>query len=413
MRIQKSFLIGFIFFFVPHFCWPADRCSDIFKSDHDVFSDPFLMTERQLVVIRSQNFNTFSSRKYQTLIGNLQLRQAKASEIAQLLELHGKRQEEEANFMSYILFSNFSPSIIDKSFLLWIVKGFRLQNSFGIEKTPEGLKIEILLRYFEMFEESAPKDIINLKEYIYIQKFKEIASTFDLDKPQRYFTFARLREQGLASPFNFTPRRSGNDGKPNLFFELIPDFEIRWLYRILMREHLVREALIQEGHLRTDTNFKEIVFFISAFPELFSLNKNIQDIGFEFNKYSLSDGFYTEGKSIPLLQIDSEIIHGRLVLEKRLNSTSEKSTAQITLRGKNVGSMSSTEFNKLERLIHIRWAEFLQITVQNQMPQLKINSINGLGYDLFVNLSGPQQPELTAKFLLFLATSPHSRLNEK
>lgn len=407
MIVLKNCFCRIIFLFLA--CCPtvghsSPTCRDIFSSRLDEVTSTLLRS--QDLMSDQQARDPFTRTTLQTSLGMVSLRLSFISDLANLYKSAGRNPDQEAHFVNDVLQNGLAPATINESFLSWIVSGFQLLNPYGVIDFQTKLEHESIGRLLEIMDpKSDPSQkTVSITDHRISAAIKTIQSFMGLNAQLvNAPSFKKIREAGKSSPFNFASRSHTRGDLPYKLLDYLPDLEVQWLFRILMREGIVREALIQSGFPKESTDLNETVFFISAFPELFSLHRTIEELGFKFKKYSLTDGYYTQGDHRPLYRIDSHLLTGSLILTKNIDHSGEKSTGSILIRGSIAESPTTAEKSALDHIFNASWVKFLQQYKGDKKIDLDVKYLEDFGYDLSVKADGALQLEATAEFFLFVA----------
>lgn len=382
------------------------KCLEVFQKT-DISESPFLISDIDKLLTDAKKKNTFEKVLVRTPLGEAHISSARLIALLESAQKTQNNELSEIQFVQSILSDGNPPKFSQKEFFDWILKGFVV--TLEAEANPalgkdfkDSLARSRLDDLYYAKEQVEQSDVVSLE---LVKQLKLHVAISQIETPAKHRTqsiirkVSEKRESGEISPLIFRSDRHSWGDVLHDYHSHLANLEILWLSRILHREPIIRELLSDQN---ADPNFNEIVFFISAFPELFSVRHRIEDLGFQFSDYRLTDGLYSGGKERLLVLGKKFELDGRIFFQKRITQNKEELVAGIALGGDGYFKMSETDDSTFISKVPIVFKSFLSENTDLPRAEVKVEVNDGSGFEILIDSSSNRQAEIASRFYLYL-----------
>lgn len=210
---------------------------------------------------------TSFSQEIKTVFGPIILKSADLKELLSTIAFFGKNEDTIKDFVNGIFVRRIKLGFINPDFLNWVLLSYDTTHRLSKENFTGST-------YGYQPGDLTPQQAQNIQR-------REIRKEQD-----------KLRQEFKTSPLRFKSFYDLDPTPANWLSQL----EIVWIYYILMREPIVRKIIssnsLFENYSAMEIN--DVVFFISAFPELMEHASDLHKFGFKPGDYYLTDGMNTK-----------------------------------------------------------------------------------------------------------------------
>ncbi len=344
--------------------------------------------------------------KVLTPFGPVVLRTKDLKDLAATIQNYGLSDDKMTNFVDQVFSRQRTPEFVDPSFLNWLLSSYEhaltFFDTYNLNPTSTlTLTLTSNLNPFENSNSNSNGSIIsNTNSGQSIDAFKNLDPEFQHTIALNA-VLTKARKELKISPIRFNTQLGPIDAPTSWLHE----FEAIWIFTILMREPVVRKLLAPVQSLKhlTAGERNEVIFMISAYPELLSLAGQLDRMGFKPGDYFLTDGIFTESAKVQL----GQHLLSSLVLVKDFPSLVESSYAFISIDDDIFYSLPFDAQEFLVQQIQIIWREFI-----DRHQNLFINNNAEITLDLDTNFKielnsfEPNHTQIMALFYVFLLNQP-------
>lgn len=383
-KLIKSCLL--IFFFVLFKICIASKsysavCTNYLTLENQLtfINNPYLYSTDQLSIPEGLNSIT---QAVNTIYGPVILRTKDLKEQKETIETYGQDTFNVARFINGVLVGILKPRINHPQFVQWLQQSYEFSlylRDINFNLPSSGFKPDfMLLRHPEQIQNAGRTEAIKT-----------------------------ARSSGNIAPmiFQIEPNITG---RPS---EGLTENEQIWLFRILMREPYIRKLLRMKISFEniSEDEFHEIVFFISAFPELYRLSNKLEKLGILPTKYQIADGHRIEGEELLLGRVGFDPLLSKLRLYKSFEGLKEHAFASIVISGTGLEQMSADQRTQLISYIHKSWNEFKdRFQTEFKLADIDIAITTKNMFNISVLSGLEENAEVTSMFYIFLFNGTRS-----
>lgn len=381
--IKNSLLIFFLFLF--KLCYISSsfgsNCTDYLNQDRQLnfTNSPYLFSNDTPNFPEGLNSIT---QAVQTIHGPVILRTKDLKEQKETIETYGQDPFNIEKYINGVLVGLIQPGINQPKFIRWLQQSYEFAlylRDINFNSQSSGFKPNFsLLRHPEQIQNAGRTEAIN-----------------------------SARSSGNIAPMIFKIQPN-TIGRPS---EWLTDNEQVWLFRILMREPYIRKLLRTKNSFEntSEDEFNEIVFFISAFPELYRFSDKLERLGILPARYQIVDGHRIESEDLLLGRVGFEPLVAKLRLYKSFEGLTEHAFASIVISGNGLDHMNEKQLGQFISYIHKSWSEFkdrFQTEFKIAHVDIAITTKNMFNISLLTDLE--ENTEVTALFYIFLLNGTRS-----
>jgi hypothetical protein len=267
------------------------------------------------------------TQKVNTPYGDIVFRTKDLKEMAALVENYGRSEDGMALFVNGLFNRRQIPQFVNSEFLSWVLSSY-----------------DHTLR-FNYVDYSDPRS--GYTPTVFTKGNPDFIQRAGIAQDQN-----KVRKEIKIAPIRFYTYFE-DFGSPT---DWLYEFEATWIFKILIREPIVRKIVAPFSSLKSlsSAELNDVIFMISAYPELLRLAGKLDRIGFKPGHYFLTDGHMTESDRVKF----GKDLWSKLVIAKDFSEGLETSYAFISIDGDPFYEMSFDNNENFNNHIKKVWREF-------------------------------------------------------